>query len=59
MNDQKRAAWDAFAQTGKITDYLAYCEIAKELTPEDVYHANDHRRAALYSIETCLHSIDY
>ncbi|MBQ9106759.1 MAG: hypothetical protein IJY56_02585 [Clostridia bacterium] len=33
---KKNTAWKRFTKTGAINDYLAYCEAAKELSPEEI-----------------------
>lgn len=41
MEYKNLAAWDKFAQSGKIVDYLQY----KHISQENVKNANEHRRA--------------
>ena len=40
MEYKNLAAWDKFAQSGKICDYLQY----KHISQENVKNANEHRR---------------
>ncbi|MBQ8228861.1 MAG: hypothetical protein IJZ57_09520 [Clostridia bacterium] len=43
MDYKNLAAWDKFAQSGKISDYLQYK--ATNSVQENVKNANEHRRA--------------
>ncbi len=43
MDYKNLAAWDKFAQSGKISDYLQYK--ATNSVQENVKNANEHRRS--------------
>lgn len=45
MNREKETAWERFAATGKITDYLAFRRtVEAETAAEDFHNEDEHRR---------------